>query len=148
MLKRPVKQRKHLSLARKNFKTRRIFRANGRPKIFSKNGTEVFGQNGTVGISGFISGSREQGAVWQVIASNLNCHKDLFEVTARSVRDRFTLFSRRHKSKTSRELKGSGTSGEELTENEILIEDMIALSEESDKKGGVRSRERKSKRKC
>ena len=69
-----------------------------------------------------------------MIASNLNCHKDLFEVTARSVRDRFTLFSRRHKSKTSRELKGSGTSGEELTENEILIEDMIALSEESDKK--------------
>ena len=50
------------------------------------------------------------------------------------MRDRFTLFSRRHKSKTSRELKGSGTGGEELTGYEILIEDMIALSEESDKK--------------
>ena len=65
---------------------------------------------------------------------NLNCHKDLFEVTARGVRDRFTLFSRRHKSKTYREIKGSGTGGEELTEYEILIEDMIALSEDSDKK--------------
>ena len=69
-----------------------------------------------------------------MIVSNLNCHKDLFEVTARGVRDRFTLLSRWHKSKTSRELKGSGTGGEELTEYEILIEDMIALSEESDKK--------------
>lgn len=37
------------------------------------------------------AGSRERGAVWQVIASNLNCHKDLFDVTARVVRDRFTF---------------------------------------------------------
>lgn len=55
-------------------------------------------------------------------------------MTARGVRDQFTLLSRRHISKTSRELKGSGTSGEELTEYEILIEDMIALSEESHEK--------------
>ena len=89
---------------------------------------------GGQGIFHYKAGSRERGAVWQVIASNLNCHKDLFEVTARGVRDRFTLPSRRHKSKTSREIKGSGTGGEELTEYEILIEDMIALSEESDKK--------------
>ena len=33
------------------------------------------------------AGSRERGAVWQVIASNLNCHKDLFEVTARGETD-------------------------------------------------------------
>ena len=72
----------------------------------------------------------ERGAV---IASNLNCHKNLFEVTARGVRDRFTLLSRRHKSKTSREIKGSGTGGKELAEYETLIEDMIALCEESDK---------------
>ena len=103
---------------------------------------------GGQGIFHYKAGSRERGAVWQVIASNLNCHKDLFEVTARGVRDRLTLFSRRYKSKSSRELKGSRTGGEELTEYEILIEDMIAMSEESDKKGGVRSRERKSKRKC
>ena len=60
------------------------------------------------------AGSRERGAVWQVIASNLNCHKDLFDVTARGVRDRFTLLSRRYKSKTTQELKDSGTGGEEL----------------------------------
>lgn len=81
---------------------------------------------GGQGIFHYKAGSRERGAVWQVIASNLNCHKDLFEVTARGVRDQFTLLSRQHKSKTSRELKGSGTGGEELTEYEILIEDMIA----------------------
>jgi len=60
--------------------------------------------------------------------------KWLLEVTARGVWDRFTLLFRRYKSKTSWELKGSGSGGEELTEYEILIEDMIALSEESDKK--------------
>ena len=39
MLKGLVKQSKHyISLARKSFKTRRIFSENGRPKIFSKNG--------------------------------------------------------------------------------------------------------------
>ncbi|XP_078382732.1 uncharacterized protein LOC144665364 [Oculina patagonica] len=89
---------------------------------------------GGQGIFHYKAGSRERGAVWQVIASNLNCHKDLFDVTARGVRDRFTLLSRRYKSKTSRELKGSGTGGDELTEFELLMEDMIALSEESDKK--------------
>ena len=55
---------------------------------------------GGQGIFHHKAGSREWGAVGQVIASN--CHKDLFEVTARGVRDRFTLLSRRHKSKTSR----------------------------------------------
>ena len=55
--------------------------------------------------------------------------------------------SRRYKSKTSRELKGSGTGGEELTdlEYEILIEDMIALSEESDKKAESEAENAKAK---
>ena len=88
---------------------------------------------GGQGIFHYKAGSRERGAVWQLIASNLNCRKDLFVVTARGVRDRFTLLSRRYKSKTSRELQGSGTGGEELTDYEILIEDMIALNEESGK---------------
>ena len=44
---------------------------------------------GGQGIFEYKAGSRERGAVWQVIASNLNCHKDLFDVTARGVRDRF-----------------------------------------------------------
>ena len=61
---------------------------------------EMVGQ----GIFHYKAGSRERGAVSQVIASNLNCHKDLFEVTARVVRDRFTLLSRRYKSKASQEL--------------------------------------------
>ena len=89
---------------------------------------------GEQGIFQYKAGSRERGAVWQVIASNLNCHKDLFDVTARGERDRFTLLSRRYKSKTTQELKVSGTGGEELTEFEVLMEEMIALSEESDKK--------------
>lgn len=89
---------------------------------------------GGQGIFHYKAGSRERGTVWQVISNNLNCHKDLFDVTARGVRDRFTLLSRRYKSKTSRELKGSGSGGEELTEFDLLMEDMISLSDECDKK--------------
>ncbi|KAK2562518.1 hypothetical protein P5673_014186 [Acropora cervicornis] len=63
---------------------------------------EMVGQ----GIFHYKAGSRERGAVSQVIASGTN----------------------------QRLLKNSETGGEELTEYEILIEDMVALSEESDKK--------------
>lgn len=81
---------------------------------------------GGQGIFQYKSGSRERGAVWQVIAGNLNCQEDLFDVTAGSVRNRFTLLSRRYKSKTSQELKGFGTGGEELTKFEVLMGDMTA----------------------
>ena len=55
---------------------------------FAMNWTEdkdtlLLKEMGGQGIFHYKAGSRERGAVWQVI--NLNCHKDLFEVTARGV---------------------------------------------------------------
>ena len=77
------------------------------------------------------AGSRERGVVW--IANNLNCHKNLFDgVTARGVRDRFTLLSKEYKTKMSEEIKSTGIGGEELTEFEILMEEL--LSEESERR--------------
>lgn len=69
-----------------------------------------------------------------LLATLTATEEDLFDVTAGSVRNRFTLLSRRYKSKTSQELKGFGTGGEELTKFEVLMGDMTALSEESAKK--------------
>ena len=90
---------------------------------------------GGQGIFEYKAGSPEKGGVWQVIASNLNCRNDLFDVlTSRGVRDRFTLLARKYKAKMSKEIKNSGIRGEELAEFELLMEELIALSEESDRK--------------
>ena len=55
----------------------------------------------------------------------------------RGVRDRFTNISRRYKTKISNEVKATGIGGEELTEYEMLLEDLIDLSTETDKKFGA-----------
>ena len=52
-----------------------------------------------------------------------NCEE--FAVPARSLRDRFTTLMTRYKSKTRREVKCTGLGGEEVSENEQLIEDVI-----------------------
>ena len=81
------------------------------------------------------AGSRDRGNIWQTIAQNLNCHRGLFQAwTSRGVRDRFTLTSRRLKAKNAQELKGTGGGGEQQTEYELLLEEMIQPSDESDKK--------------
>ena len=59
----------------------------------------------------------------------------MFEAwTSRGARDRFTLISRRLKAKNAQELKGTGGGGEQQTEYELLLEEMIQPSDESDKK--------------
>lgn len=58
----------------------------------------------------------------------------MFEVIVRGVWDWFMFFFRWYKLKIFWEFKGFGIGGEEFIEYEILIEDMIVLSEELDKK--------------
>jgi len=55
-------------------------------------------------------------------------------VTPRGVRDRFTLLSKKYKAKMSEEIKSTGIGGEEFTEFEMLMEELIALSEVSERK--------------
>ena len=99
------------------------------------------------GIFQFKSGSRERGTVWQAIAKNLNVHKDLFHsVTSRGVRDRFTLILRRYKAKNAEELKSTGEGREdELSEYDLLLEELTHLSEESDKKANAEAESAKDK---
>ena len=88
---------------------------------------------GAEGIFQYKAGSRERGNVWQVIANNLNQHEG-FEVTARSVRDRFNTISRKHSIKTAKELKSTGEGGEEPSEHELLLEELMELNEDSERK--------------
>ena len=46
---------------------------------------------------------------------------DGFLVTKRTVRDRFTTLMRKYRAKMNKEVKGSGTAGDEPSEYEILI---------------------------
>ena len=68
------------------------------------------------------SGNRERGNSWQNITTNLGAYND-FIVTLRAVRDRFITIMRKYKSKTKKEIVGTGLRGEELTEYEQLYEE-------------------------
>ena len=69
------------------------------------------------------------------MAASLNCHNAQgFNVNQRSVRDRFNILAKRVKAKLSKEERerGGGESG--LSETERLAEELIVLSEESEKR--------------
>ena len=81
------------------------------------------------------AGSRERGSAWQSVAASLNCHSAQgFNVNQRSVRDRFNILARKVKAKLSKEERESGGGESEMSETEKLVEELIVLSEESEKR--------------
>ena len=79
-------------------------------------------------------GSRERGSAWDVVAKNLNCQKE-FSVNQRSLRDRFNTLARKVKAKLAKEERATG-GGEVLqSESDKLVEELITLRDESEKKG-------------
>ena len=79
-------------------------------------------------------GSRERGGSWQVVANKLNSLPQ-FTVNARAVRDRFNNISKKLKAKLAKEATESGGGEiEEQSELEMLLEQLIELNEESEKK--------------
>ena len=80
-------------------------------------------------------GSRERGSTWKSVAASLNCHSAQgFNVNQRSVRDRFNILAKRVKAKLSKEERGSGGGESDLSETERFLEELIVLSEESEKR--------------
>jgi hypothetical protein len=72
------------------------------------------------------AGSRERGNVWQNIAEKLNSDERFgAALTTRGARDRFNLLKRRHKAKTSSELKSTGTGGKEQSEFDLILEELV-----------------------
>ena len=86
-------------------------------------------------------GSRERGKAWQAVAVSLNANTtQSFCVLARSIRNRFNILDKKVKSKLSKELKESGGGDEEQSE---LVEELVTLGEESDKRADDQSEAKK-----
>ena len=89
-------------------------------------------------------GSRERGKAWQAVAVSLNANTtQSFCVLARSIRDRFNILAKKVKSTLSKELKESGGGDEEQSELERLVEELVTLGEESDKRADDQSEAKK-----
>ena len=79
-------------------------------------------------------GSRDRGSSWQKVANKLNSLPQL-SGNSRALRDRFNNISRKLKAKLSRELNESGGGKmEEPTTLEMLLEELLQLNKESEKK--------------
>ena len=83
-------------------------------------------------------GSREIGAVWKKIVSNLNANKDIqFNVnTTRAVRDRYQLLETKSKRNVRKELNASGIDVEP-TELDTAMEDLVAYFENQEANAGI-----------
>ena len=87
--------------------------------------------------------SRERGAGWLAVANKLKPSMLAVDITSRSVRDRFGMLARKHKVKMANEENETGGGGEELTEKEILLEELIDICEETEKKWMKKMRQKR-----
>ena len=71
------------------------------------------------------SGNRERRVIWQNIVDNLNNCEEFH------LGFHFTTLIKNYKSKIRQGVKGTGLEGEELSENEQLLEDSVERFEES-----------------
>lgn len=91
------------------------------------------------GLFTYNSGSRERSNGWQAVATNLNAI-DGFMVTTRAVRDRITNLMKKFSAQNNAEKKATGIGGSEPTESEILLQDLMDMSADSE----MRKEEEKS----
>lgn len=90
-------------------------------------------------------GSVERGQCWEMIAAVLNSLEEpKFKVSSRSVRDRYTLLSKKFKAKRAAEDKASGISPEPSEKDEALL-DLIERFSEADEEHQKKSAEKKTK---
>ena len=90
----------------------------------------------SLGVFKHKSGGRERDQVWQQITTNLNGYPN-YSVTLRAIRERFTTIMRKY-------VQGTGLGGQELTEYETLLEDLIERYEESELKSEQEVADKKS----
>ena len=77
-------------------------------------------------------GSRERSVVWQNVASAL--FAESLTVNARAVRDQYQVLAKKWREKVRRQENESGGRDEQLTEVEILLEELVEMENESEKK--------------
>nr|XP_047132903.1 uncharacterized protein LOC124811426 [Hydra vulgaris] len=87
-------------------------------------------------------GSKERGQLWQQVSDSLN--KNGFYVTSRGVRDRLSNIMKKHRAQANKEKKLSGEGGKEITEYDILVEELIEVSDDTDAQKDEKSQEKKN----
>ena len=75
-------------------------------------------------------GSQERGQAWQRVAGKLNA-LDGFHLTGRAVRDRIITLIRQFKVKINKDKNQTGEGGGELSEFELLVEEVLKISEDT-----------------
>jgi hypothetical protein len=76
--------------------------------------------------------SREQGMQGQKVADNMSVMgQDI--ITSRAVRDHYKMISKKYRARMAREERATGEGGAELTEDEMLLEELIYVEDETDR---------------
>ena len=88
--------------------------------------------------------SRERGTSWLNVANKLVPSFPYVEVTSRAVRDRYNTLAKKHEFKNPEEERETGLGGEELTEREMLLEELIDIEEETERRIEEESDEKKA----
>lgn len=90
------------------------------------------------GVFSFHSGSRERGNAWSSVATSLSVVRGFESISTsmnpqKIVRDRFTLISKHYTKKSNAEKNATGLGDiNELTEHEMLLEDLIEQSKDAE----------------
>ena len=74
--------------------------------------------------------SRSRGISWQRVVDKVNALPN-FEVNVKSVRDRFKLLAKKHKAKMGKQERSTGGGGVDLSEVEILLDDLIGIEDDT-----------------
>ena len=77
---------------------------------------------------------RERSTSWLNVANKMAPTFPNIEITSKAVRDRYKILQRKHKLKNAEEERGTGLGGEELTEGEMLLEELIDIEEETERR--------------
>ena len=75
-------------------------------------------------------GSQERGQGWQKVADTLNLI-DGFIVTGRAVRDKIMALIKKHRPMINKEKTQTGIGGDEPSEFDVLIEEIINISDDT-----------------
>ena len=77
-------------------------------------------------------GSKERGTKWQKVADNISVSVG-HDLTSRAVRGPYNMVAKKYRARMAREERATGEGGEELTENESLLEELIEIEDETER---------------
>ena len=77
--------------------------------------------------------SRSRGISWQRVVDKVNALPN-FDANVKSIRDRFRLLAKKHKAKMGKEERSTGGGDVDLSEVEILLEELIEIEDDTNQR--------------